>query len=91
MSFSILKYCELMLSDTEDLEEAKKKALRFVTPQQSDDIEIQDSSGETVTIGYFDGYRFHWAPDKLTTEAWKSCSWTTKPPVRRRKNFQEGN
>ncbi len=86
MRYSILKYSELMLSDVEDLEKAKEEASRFVTPKASDHIGIQDSSGETVTIGYFDGYRFHWAPDKLTTDAWKSCSWTTTPPIWRRKD-----
>ena len=81
MSFSILKYSELTLSDVEDLEQAKKEALRFVTPKQSDEIEVQDSSGETVTIGYFDGSRFHWTRNKIETEATKSCSWVAKPPV----------
>ncbi len=86
MEYSILKYSELMLSNVEDLEKAKKEASSFVIPKQSDHIEIQDSSGETVTIGYFDGYRFHWAPDKLTTDAWKSCSWVTKGPLWKRKD-----
>ena len=80
MGYSILKYGRLMLSDVENLEEARKEALRFVTPiVDSEFIEIQDSANETVTIGYFDGLRFHWTEDKSQTEAWKSCQDTTKP------------
>ncbi len=86
MGYSILKYSQLMLSVVENLEKAKEEASRFVTPKASDHIEIQDSSSETVTIGYFDGERFHWTLDKIMTEAWKSCSWTTKPPIWKSKN-----
>ncbi len=87
MAYSILRYSQLMLSDVEDLEKAKEEASRFVIPKASDHIEIQDSTHETVTIGYFDGTRFHWTLDKIQTEAWKSCSWTTKPPIWKRKDF----
>ena len=69
-----------MLTNIEDLEGAKREALRFVTPVTgSEFIEIQDSANETVTIGYFDGRRFHWTEDKLQTEAWKSCPFVTRP------------
>ncbi len=88
MGYSILKYSQLMLSDAEDIEEAKEEASRFVTPVNgSEFIEIRDSANQTVTIGYFDGSRFHWTLDKVQTEAWKSCSWTTKPPIWKRKDF----
>lgn len=60
MGYSIFKYGSPMLGEIESLKEAKKEALLFVTPKTSDDIEIQDSIGETVAIGYFDGTRFHW-------------------------------
>ena len=80
MGYSILKYSSPMLTDIENLEQAKKEALRFVTPVTgSEFIEIRDSANETVTIGYFDGSRFHWTLDKTQTEAWKSCRFVTKP------------
>ncbi len=60
MRYSILKYGRQMLTNIENLEEAKKEALRFVTPVTGAEfIEIRDSANETVTIGYFDGRRFH--------------------------------
>ena len=65
----------------ESLEKAKEEALRFVHSKASDHIEIQDSTGETVTIGYLDGARFHWTLDKTQTEAWKSCKFVTRPPL----------
>ena len=79
MTYTILKYGRLMWPDVENLEEAKKEALRFVTVATgSEFIEIQDSASETVTIGYFDGRRFHWTRDKSETEAWKGCRYVTK-------------
>ena len=80
MRYSILKYGRLLLTDIEDLGEAEKEALLFVTPiVGSEFIEIRDPSNETVTIGYFDGRRFHWTEDKVQTEAWKSCTFVTRP------------
>lgn len=74
-----------MLSDVENLEEARKEALSFVTPiMGSEFIEIQNSAHETVTIGYFDGQRFHWTKDKSQTEAWKGCRYVTKPSLWRK-------
>jgi hypothetical protein len=70
-----------MLSDIEDLEQAKKEALPLVASSNSDYIEIQDSKDETVTIGYFDGRRFHWTEDKRRIEVWKSLGFVTKPPL----------
>ena len=82
MGYSILKYGRPMLMNIEDLEEARKEALRFVTlVVGSEFIEIQDSVNETVTIGYFDGNRFHWTRDKCQTEAWKGCPFVTRPPL----------
>ncbi len=82
MRYSILKYGCLMLPDIEDLEHAKEEALLFVTPViGSEFIEILDSANQTVTIGYYDGERFHWTRDKVQTEVWKSCTFVTKPPV----------
>ena len=72
MGYSIFKYGSPLLSDIEDLEQAKKEALHFVSSMQSELMEIRDSDNETVTIGYFDGSRFHWSKDKVQTEAWKS-------------------
>ena len=77
MGYSILKYGRLMLSDVESFEEIRKEALRFVSVG-SEFIEIQNSANETVTIGYFDGQRFHWTRDKSQTEAWKDCRYVTK-------------
>ena len=58
MRYSILKYGRLMLSDVEDLEEAKKEALRLVTPiPGSEFIEIRDSANETVGASYSNGRR----------------------------------
>ncbi|HUL29518.1 MAG TPA: hypothetical protein VLZ03_03610 [Thermodesulfobacteriota bacterium] len=80
MTYSILKYGRLMLPDVENLEEAEKDALRFVTPVvDSEFIEIRDSANETVTIGYYDGRRFHWKREKSQIEAWKDCQFVTKP------------
>jgi hypothetical protein len=80
MRYSILKYGLPMLTHIEELAEAKEEAIRFVTPVVgSEFIEIQDSSNETITIGYFDGRRFHWTEDKVQTEAWKSCRFVTRP------------
>jgi hypothetical protein len=42
-----------MLTDIEDLEEAKRKALNFVTAMGSEYVEIRDADNETVTIGCF--------------------------------------
>ncbi len=70
-----------MLSDIEDLEEAKKEASLFVTPTKGDFIEIRDSANETATIGYYDGQRFHWTEGNTQTEAWKSCTFVTEPPL----------
>jgi hypothetical protein len=81
MGFSILKYGRPLIIDIESLDEAKEKALNFVTSTQTDHIEIRDSNNETVTIGYFDGRRFHWTKDKCQTEAWKEFSFVTKPTV----------
>ena len=81
MEYSIFKYGSPMLTDVEDLEEAKKAALSFVTSTESAFLEIRDSDGQTVTIGYFDGYRFHWTKDKIQTEAFKSLGIVTKPPL----------
>ena len=82
MRYSILKYGRPVLLDIEDLEEAKKQASLFVTPTKSDFIEIRDSANETVIIGYYDGQRFHWTKDNTQTEAWKSCTFITEPPLR---------
>ncbi len=82
MGYSILKYGSLMLSDIENLEQAKTEALTFVTPiTGSEYVEIQDSDGETVAIGYWDGRRFHWFEEKSRIENMKSCSWIVKPPL----------
>ena len=80
MRYSILKYGRPVLTDIEDIEEAKKQASLFVTPTKSDFIEIRDSANETITIGNYDGQRFHWTKDKIQTEAWKSCTFVTEPP-----------
>ena len=59
IQYSILKYGRPMLTGIEDLEEANKEALRFVTLLAgSEFVEIRDSANETVTIGYFDGGGF---------------------------------
>jgi hypothetical protein len=81
MGYSILKYGCPMLTGIEDLEQAKKEALPFVASMQSEFVEILDSGNETVTIGYFDGQRFHWTKDKGQTEAWKGLAFVTKPPL----------
>ena len=82
MGYSIFKYGSPMQSDVENLEQAKEEALRFVTPiTGSDHIEIRGSENETVTIGYFDGKRFHWTKDETQTEVWKGLSFATKPPL----------
>lgn len=84
MGYSIFKYGCLMLTDIEDLEQAKKETLPLVASSSSDHIEIRDADNETVTIGYFDGRRFHWTKDKLQTEVWKGLGFTTKPSLWRR-------
>jgi len=81
MAYSIFKYGSPMLTDIEDLEQAKKEAFHFVGSMQSEFVEIRDSENETVTIGYFDGKQFHWTKDKSQTEAWKSMTFVTKPPL----------
>ena len=82
MGYSILKYGRTLLTDIEGPQEAMKEALRFVTPiTGSEFVEIRDSVLETVTIGYFDGRRFHWTRDKSQTEVWKTSSFVTKPPL----------
>lgn len=90
MGYSVFKYGSLMLIDIGDLEEAKKEALGFVSPMENGDIEIRDLDNETVTIGYFDGRRFHWTKDKHQTEAWKALSFVTKPPLWRGRSGSEG-
>jgi len=70
-----------MLTDIEDLEQAKKEALPLVASSSSDYIEIRDADDETVTIGYFDGRRFHWSKDKIQTDVWKGFAFATKPPL----------
>jgi hypothetical protein len=89
MGYSIFKYGSPMLTDIEDLEQAKKGALPFVASSNSDYIEIRDSDNETVTIGYFDGKRFHWTKDKLQADAWKSESFVSKPPLWREQSEPE--
>ncbi len=64
------------------MKQAKAEALKFVTPiTGSEHIEIRDSNGETVAIGYWDGRRFHWDEDKFAIESAKTCSWILKPPL----------
>jgi len=58
-------------TDIQDLDQAKHLALHL-SSSMSEWIEIRDSDNATVTIGYFDGSRFHWSKDKVQTEAWKS-------------------
>ena len=81
MDYSILKYGCPMLTDIEDLEQAKTEGLPFVVSSKSDYIEIRDADNETVTIGYFDGRRFHWTKDKLQAEAWKSQVFVSKQGI----------
>ena len=90
MRYSIFKYGCQLLSDIEDLEQAKKEVLSFVASTQNEFVEIRDSGNETVTIGYFDGRRFHWTKDKGQTEASKSMSFVTKPPLWRGPSKSEG-
>ena len=71
MRYSIYKRGSPLLTDIQDLEQAKKEALRFIT-SMSEWVEVRDSDNNTVTIGYYDGTRFHWSKDKVQTEAWKS-------------------
>ncbi len=79
-----------MLNDIQDLEQAKKEALQFVTPiTGSEFIEIRDPDNETVSIGYFDGKRFHWTRDKGQVEAAKTLSFVTKPPLWRESSKPE--
>ena len=72
MGYSIFNNRRSLLTDIQDLEQAKKEALNFVASMKSDYIEVRDSDNTTVTIGYFDGRRFHWSKNKAQTEAWKS-------------------
>jgi hypothetical protein len=58
LGYSILKYGSPMLTEIEDLEQAKRGALCFVAPMASEHIEIRDSGNKTVTVGYYDGRRF---------------------------------
>jgi hypothetical protein len=81
MGYSIHKYGSLLLADIEDLGRAKEEANYFVKIPEQDYIEIRNSEGETVTVGYFDGKGFHWTEDKILADAWKSCSSGTKPPL----------
>ena len=82
MGYSILKYGRLKLSDIEDLEQAKKEAFQFVTlVTGSEYIEIRSQDNETVTIGYFDGRRFHWTKNEAQTEASKSLSFVIGLPL----------
>lgn len=90
MSYSVLKYGSPMLSGIPDLEDAKREAVRFVASGETPDIEIRDSDNETVTVGYFDGLRFHWTKDKGQAEAWKSLSFVTRPPLWRGRSGKEG-
>ena len=55
----------------------QRRRLSFSYLQETEFIEIRDSDNETVTIGYFDGKRFHWTKDKGEIEAWKSLSFVT--------------
>ncbi len=89
MGYSILKYGSPMLTDIEDLEQAKGEASHFVASMGSEYIEIRDSGDETDTIGYFDGRRFHWTKDKRHAEAWKSLAFVTKPPLWRERGKPE--
>ena len=78
MGYSILKYGCPMLTDIDDLEQTKTEALYFIASMRSEYIEIRDSDNETVTIGYFDGCRFHWTKDKAQAEAWKVLAFITE-------------
>ena len=71
MRYSILKHRSPLFTDIQDRGQAKKEALHFVT-SISEWIEVRDADNSTVTIGYYDGSRFHWSKDKVQTEAWKS-------------------
>ncbi len=70
-----------MLADIEDLEQAKEKSRKFVTPEGREYIEIRDSKDETVAIGFFDGKRFHWDEDRISIESAKTLRFVTKPPL----------
>jgi hypothetical protein len=80
-----------MLTGIEDLETAKWLALYCVTCAESEFLEVRDSDNETVTIGYFDRQRFHWTMDKDETEAVKSLTFVTKPPLWREPEEKEGS
>ena len=71
MGYSIFSRGRPLQTDIQDLDQAKHLALHFAT-SGSEWIEIRNSDNTTVTIGYFDGSRFHWSKDKAQTEAWKS-------------------
>jgi hypothetical protein len=62
MGYSIFKRGSPLLTDIQDLEQAKMEALKFIS-SVDEWMEIQDSDNGTVTIGYFDGSRFHWSKD----------------------------
>jgi hypothetical protein len=85
-----LKYGLPLLTDVKNLEQAKKEALQLVASSNIDYIEVRDSEDETVTIGYFDGRRFHWTRDKSQAEVWKGLSFVTKPPLWRSCSKLEG-
>ena len=71
MGYSIFSRGRPLQTDIQDLDQAKHLALHL-SSSMSEWIEIRDSDNATVTIGYFDGSRFHWSKDKVQTEAWKS-------------------
>ena len=71
MGYSIFSRRRPLQTDIQDLDQAKHLALHLAS-SMSEWIEIRDSDNATVTIGYFDGSRFHWSKDKVQTEAWKS-------------------
>ena len=71
MGYSIFSRGRPLQTDIQNLDQAKNLALHFAT-SGSEWIEIRDSDNSTVTIGYYDGTRFHWSKDKVQTDAWKS-------------------
>lgn len=85
MPYSIFKYGSQMLTGIEDLDRAKEEAFSFVTAIGKEHIEIRGLGDETVSIGYYDGRRFHWTEDKLNIEVSKGLSFVTGPPIWREK------
>ena len=69
MGYSIFKHGSPLLTNIQDLEQAKKEALHFVTSVKSEWLEIRDSDNGTVTIGYFYGSRFHWEQGQGTNRS----------------------